>query len=195
MNNLDCPFDTSQLPEPPWFTQRLCLRPFKETDLAIAHQVLDKDAEVWQFDPGYVPSLSERLDNIRQYNFLRHQFGFGPSAAYLKGESETLIGQGGLNPYVYDHRDGSRTVEFEVMYKLGRAYWGHGYATELAAFWLDFAFKEVRLPQVIVCPERANRSSVRVLERLGAEFENDWLDETTVIGQLTRADWLARSDA
>jgi RimJ/RimL family protein N-acetyltransferase len=94
---------------------------------------------------------------------------------------------------VYDHRDGSRTVEFEVMFKLGRAYWGHGYATELAEFWLDFAFREVRLPQVLVCPLRANHASVMVLERLGAEFEDDWLDEAVTIARFTQANWFSRA--
>lgn len=193
--SMNVPFDAAQLPEPPWFTPRLLLRPFVESDLEDAHRVLDGDAEVWRHDPGYAPSRTDRLGNVRRYGALRDQFGFGPAAACLRDDSSTLVGQGGLNPYVYDHRDGTRTVEFEVTYKLGRAYWGQGYATEIARFWLDFAFREVRLPRVLVCPERANGASVRVLGRLGATFEDDWLDEATVIARFTRERWLGGEDA
>lgn len=188
-------FDAADLPSPPWETSRLLLRPFEDSDVDIAHEVLDQNEEVWRYDPGYALTRADRLANIQRYQALRLQFGFAPSAAYLRGSEEILIGQGGLNPYIYDHKDGTRTVEFEVMYKLGRPYWGQGYATEIAAFWLTFAFRTVRLARVLVCPEKVNVASVRVLQRLGAEFEEDWLDEETIIGRFTREHWLQRVDA
>lgn len=188
---MDQAFAPEHLPQPPSATARLLLRPYEDADADDAHEALDRDEDVWRFDPGYAPALSHRLANIRRYAALHEHFGFGPAAAFLREGDGTLIGQGGLNPYVYDHRDGSRTVEFEVMYKLRRSAWGQGCATELASFWLDFAFREVRLPRVIVCPEKANVASLRVLERLGAEFEDDWLDQATVIASFSRARWLA----
>jgi len=163
----------------------LALRPYREADASVAFAAMDQDEEVWRWDPGYKPNISKRKDNIARYTALRQQFGFGPCAAFLateKGDEGEFIGQGGLNPYIYDHRDGSRTVEFEVMYKLSRSFWGRGYATEIAAFWVRFAFEQLRLPQLYICPNKANINSLAVLERLGARMEDDWLDDETVIG-------------
>lgn len=180
-------YDPSALSQPPWRTERLVLRPYQATEAAAAHTTLDCDEEVWRYDPGHAPSLAERQDNIARFAMLRRQFGFGPCAAFLvapEGCAGPLIGQGGLNPYVYDHRDGRRTVEFEVMYKLARPYWGAGFATEIASFWTRFAFEEVRLPRLCIGPERENVRSVRVLERLGARIEDDWLDAVAVIATI-----------
>lgn len=177
-------FDKQGLPPPPWRTDRLVLRPFDADDALVAHRALDQDEEVWRYDPGFAPSLDERRANIVRYGVLRRQFGFGPSAAFLPGvagQGPRFVGQGGLNPYIYDQPNGTRTVEFEVMYKLARPFWGHGYAEEIARFWIDYAFDEVRLPRLVVCPPKANRPSVRLLERLGATIEDDWLDPSSII--------------
>ena len=184
---IDDLYEPSELPLPPWRTERLVLRPYEPEDAEAAHRALDLDEEVWRYDPGHSPTLRERQDNIARYAMLRRQFGFGPSAAFLstpEGDVGPLVGQGGLNPYVFDHRDGSRTVEFEVMYKLARPYWGQGYATEIAQYWVRFAFEHVRLPRLYIGPERANVRSVRVLERLGARIEDDWLDPDSIIAAI-----------
>lgn len=151
----------------------------------MVHQALDLDEDVWRFDPGAPGTLRQRRKTIRHYAALHAQFGFGPCGAWRK--DGTFVGQGGLNPYVYDERDGTRTVVFEVMYKLARPFWAQGYATEIARFWVDFAFREVRLPYLKICPVRANAASVAVLQRLGATFEDDWLDDATVIATLVPA--------
>jgi len=182
-------YESSDLPLPPWRTDRLFLRPYEESDIETAFAVLDTEEEVWRFDPGKPPTLNDRRRNVSRFTTLRKQFGFCPCAAFLKkkdGSEGRLIGQGGLNPYIYDHRDGTRTVEFEVMYKLSPVFWGKGYATEIAKFWINFAFDYVRLPQLHVCPERANTRSLAVLERIGASFQDDWLDPDTVIATIKR---------
>lgn len=176
------PYSTGLLPQPPFATERLMLRPYMPEDAAIVHAALDVDPEVWRFDPGYQRTLDERRDVIDRFALLRKQFGFAPYGAWSK--DGVLVGQGGLNPYIYDHRDGTRTVEFEVMFKVARPYWRQGYAREIARFWVDFAFREVRLARLLVCPARDNAASVGVLRSLGATFEDDWLDPDTVIATL-----------
>ena len=185
-------YNPSELPSPPWRTERLVLRPFVEADAEKVHAALDRDEEVWRHDPGFAPTLEQRRGNIARFTILRRQFGFGPCAAFLwdealPGGEGALVGQGGLNPYVYDHREGSRSVEFEVMYKLAMLYWGQGYATEIARFWVRFAFEQVRLSHLLVCPVKANLRSIAVLGRLGATFEDDWLDENNIIARIDRS--------
>lgn len=182
-------FDQARLPQPPHHTERLILRPYEIEDADQAHELLDRDPEVWEFDPGYAPSPEDRLTKIARYDCLRRQFGFGPVAAFLRshdGSEGHLIGQGGLNPYIYDHPNGDRSVEFEVMFKLGRRYWDKGYAIEIASFWVDYAFKHVKLPRLCIGPEKANARSVQLLDRLGAEILPDWLDEGSVIAIIAK---------
>ncbi|MEO1531930.1 MAG: GNAT family N-acetyltransferase [Pseudomonadota bacterium] len=166
---------------PVFTTARLLLRPFKAEECEPVHAVLDCDEEVWRFDPGHAPSLEERRDKIARYAALWTQFGVGPAGAWCR-ETGALIGQGGPSPYLYEHRDGSQTVEFEVMYKLARRFWGLGYATEMARFWVDHCFNVLKLRRLCIGPERANTRSVAVLERLGARVSDDWLEPESVLG-------------
>jgi RimJ/RimL family protein N-acetyltransferase len=184
-------YNPAELPSPPWQSERLVLRPYVEGDAEEAHAAFDHNEEIWRYDPGYAPTLEQRRAHIARFAALGAQFGFGPCAAFLRDGTAPcnegpLVGQGGLNPYIYDHRDGSRTVEFEVMYKLAAPYWGLGYATEIARFWVRFAFEHVRVSRLLVCPVKANTRSIAVLMRLGATFEDDWLDENNVIARIDR---------
>ena len=171
------------IPRGPFETDRLLLRCYEEADAELVHRSLDLDPDIWRFDPGFERTLGDRKKVLSCYACLHAQFGFGPCGAFNK-EDGCFVGQGGLNPYIYDHRDGSRTVEFEVMYKVAKPFWRQGYALEIARFWVDFAFKEVRLPRLCTAPVRANIASVGVLAKLGCHFEDDWLDPETVIGIL-----------
>lgn len=179
------PYNSGHLTQPPFETPRLILRPYTPDDAAVVHSALDIDPEVWRFDPGYERSLDERREIIRDYAALRDHFGFAPCGAWTK--AGVYVGQGGLNPYIYDHRDGTRTVEFEIMFKVARAFWRQGYASEIAQFWKGFAFDEVRLERVVTCPVRDNAASIGVLRNLGATFQDDWLDPETVIATITRS--------
>lgn len=170
-------------PSGPYDTERLQLRPYGDQDVEVVHAALDLDREIWRFDPGFERSLEDRRGVIARFAMLHKQFGFGPCGAFRK-EDGRFIGQAGLNPYIYEHRDRSRTVEFEVMYKVARPFWRQGYACEMARFWVDFAFSKIRLPRLCTAAARANVGSVAVLRKLGCRIEDDWLEPETVIGIL-----------
>ncbi len=55
----------------------------------------------------------------------------------------------------------------EVGWRLGRAFWGRGLATEGALAVLSYAFRELRLAELVSYTTAANRRSRRVMERLG----------------------------
>ena len=166
-------------------TERLVLRPYQVADAAQAHAIFDLHPEIWKHDPGYQRSLLQRRKVIARYEILHNQFGFGPCAAFSR-EDGRLIGQGGLNPYMFRHKDGTQTAEFEVMYKIARPYWRQGFAIELARFWASFAFETVGLRRLITCPAKANPGSVAVLRALGCRIEDDWLEPDRVITILER---------
>ena len=59
------------------------------------------------------------------------------------------------------------TPAVEVAWRLARAYWGRGYATEAAPASLDHGFAELGLPEIVAFTVPANLRSRRVMERLG----------------------------
>ncbi|BAZ26466.1 putative acetyltransferase [Kalymmatonema gypsitolerans NIES-4073] len=161
-------------------TERLRLRPLTIKDAKELHQLLDVDPEVWRFDPGYARSFEERVECIKKRLAQYSIYGFGCFAIERKEDGQ-LIGQGGLSPHQFENNDGSITDEFEVMYALGKDYWGQGYATEAAAAWVRYAFEILKLKRLVVCPAKANIASVRVLEKLGFRIEDDPLEEGSVL--------------
>ena len=165
-------------------TDRLRLRPYTLDDAQALHRLLDVDPDVWRFDPGYARSLEERLERIR-INTARYQWfaGVGIYAVELK-ETGRLIGQSGLNTYLLENQDGFTTIEVEVMFTLGKEFWGKGYATEAASEWVRYAFQELRLRRLVGCPDKRNRASVRVLEKLGFEIRPNAAEPDRVLAVL-----------
>jgi len=157
---------------PNFETDRLILRPYTMGDAHDLHRLLDIDPDVWRFDPGCPRSWEDRLERIR-INTARYQW-FGEVGIYAVELRETgqLIGQSGLNTYLLQGTDGFTTIEVEVMYTLGKEFWGKGYATEAGREWVRYAFLEMGLKRLVDCPARANGASIRVLEKLGFSIED-----------------------
>jgi len=59
------------------------------------------------------------------------------------------------------------TPAVEVAWRLARAYWGKGYATEAAQAALDYGFEQLGLDEIVALTVPANWRSRRVMERLG----------------------------
>lgn len=66
------------------------------------------------------------------------------------------------------HHDGMNT---EVSYQLLPNWWGDGYATEVISQIIRYAFQEMGLPKVIAETQTANKSSCKLLERVGMKLE------------------------
>lgn len=60
-----------------------------------------------------------------------------------------------------------RSISHEIAWRLARAYWGRGYATEAAPAALDYGFGELGLTEIVAVTVPANLRSRRVMERLG----------------------------
>jgi|SRR5947207_4405419 len=141
-------------------TDRLLLRQFVKED-AEAFFRLNSDPEVLR----YVPDKAfVDLEQARQIlidhpvaDYRKH--GFGRCACILKSTGEN-IGFAGLK---YLDEFG----EVDVAYRLMRAYWGRGLATEVAKASVQFGFTNLGLKRIIglVMPE--NIASIRVLEKAG----------------------------
>lgn len=81
----------------------------------------------------------------------------------------------------------------EVGWRLGKEFWGCGYATEAARAWVDYGFGAGELDEIVSIYEPANGASGAVMRHLGFR-----LDRVVVhpvyrtelhITKLTRAEW------
>jgi RimJ/RimL family protein N-acetyltransferase len=170
-------------------TPRLVLRTFREDDLP-AYAALNADPEVARWLGG--PISRQDSDDIAAWaQGCYERDGFGLLAVERKDDG-VFLGMCGL------HHQASYPDEVEAGWRLARAHWGKGYATEAATAWLDHGFGALGLPRIISITERENARSLAVMARLGMAFDHEALvrdgDEVfdAVIYSITRHDWLAR---
>lgn len=72
-----------------------------------------------------------------------------------------VLGQGGVVPIDFDG------PEIELGYRLGRAHWGCGYATETARLARNHAFGALGVERLVAVTYPANLASRRVLAKVG----------------------------
>lgn len=142
-------------------TDRLLLRVFEPRDLdPIA--AMCADPEVMAFFP-------DRLDRAGTEAFIarlearRAAGGVGMLAAEEKATG-ACVGIIGLQyvPYEMDF-----TPAVEVGWRLARAAWGKGYASEGAAACLTFGFETVGLAEIVAIAATGNTRSFAVMHRIG----------------------------
>jgi RimJ/RimL family protein N-acetyltransferase len=143
-------------------TSQLVLRPWRDEDIADFAE-MSADPVVME----YLLPLSERglsADTwVARKRAHWEEHGFGQWVVELPGEA-SFIGVVGLETVSYDAHF---TPAVEVAWRLVRAYWGRGYATEAAKAALDYGFGEVGLGEIVALTVPANQRSRRVMERLG----------------------------
>jgi len=141
-------------------TPRLVLRPWRAEDRE-PFAALNADPEVRRF----FPSLQTRSESDASADFLSSQFDrtpYGPWAVEVPGVTPFA---GFVGPWEVNFDDPPRRVE--IGWRLARAYWGKGYATEAAKAALDFAFGPGGLEEIIAFVVPGNRASRAVMERIG----------------------------
>jgi len=142
-------------------TDRLILRPWRDSDLA-PFAALNADPEVMEHFPGTLSAAAagKLAAGIRADMAER---GFGWWAAEAPGVAP-FIGFIGLSVPSFE---ASFTPCVEVGWRLARKYWGRGYATEGAREALRFGFEELGLAEVVSFTALPNTRSQAVMRRLG----------------------------
>jgi len=141
-------------------TERLILRHFHILDADVLSQVFG-DPEVMRFGDGV--QTKEWIEQWLHACLERYYrtWGFGPYAV-VKKAGHDVIGYCGL----FYFPDINGQPEVEIGYRLARAAWGKGYATEAGAACLKWGFAEFELPYITAMIAPDNARSVRVAERL-----------------------------
>jgi len=151
-------------------TQRLLMRQFAASDLTAMTHVFG-DAEVMRYGDG--PQSPEWIRGwLRRCMESYARRGYGPWAAVEKVRGE-VIGYCGL----FYFPDVNGRAEIEIGYRLARAHWGQGYATEAVTAVRDYAFAALEMPRLIALIDPANTTSIRVAEKAGMRYEADVMFE------------------
>lgn len=142
-------------------TPRLLLRRWRDSDREPFAR-LNADPEVMTHFPGVLDrSASDALVDLIEGRFAED--GFGPWAVEVPG-GEPFIGFVGLARVRFDAHF---TPAVEILWRLARPAWGHGYAAEAAREACRVAFEELRLPEIVSFTVPANQRSRAVMERIG----------------------------
>lgn len=144
-------------------TERLVLRRFTGADVELL-VALDSDVEVMRYLTG-VPTPREEVERKLLPGILaRYEThpGLGTFAAHEKTGGR-FVGWFGLQP-----TGGAGTVD--VGYRLNRAAWGLGYATEGTRALIDQAFGSLGMTRVIADTMAVNTKSRRVMVKSGLRF-------------------------
>jgi RimJ/RimL family protein N-acetyltransferase len=171
-------------------TQRLVLRPFRDTDRE-SFARLNADPLVMQHFPSTLTrSESDALVDRALAHFQTHGFSFW---AIELPQVPGCIGFTGLAvPSFASHF----TPCVEIGWRLAREHWGRGYAQEAARAALHSAFVHLGLEQVVSFTSTGNGRSRRVMQRLGMQHNpNDDFDHPNLpVGHPLRRHVLYRLD-
>jgi RimJ/RimL family protein N-acetyltransferase len=147
-------------------TERLVLRPFAKGDSE--HLVaLHGDPEVMRYLTGGRITSRIRVETAQMPAMLRDYErypGFGAFPAFTKAGDE-FVGWVMLVP-----RMDTDPGEAELGYRMRRAVWGMGYATEGARAMIDYGFEVMGLERIFAETMAVNAGSRRVMEKLGLRY-------------------------
>jgi RimJ/RimL family protein N-acetyltransferase len=143
-------------------TERLLLRRPRPDD-ADAFAQMNADPEVARYVSASGP-LTRAQSDLLLRGIVAHwdDHGFGLWTVEPRGGGPAMGFVGLQHPRV-----AALDGEVEVGWRLGRAHWGRGYATEAAAEAVRHAFAERRLARLVCLVDPDNRASLRVAEKLG----------------------------
>ena len=132
-------------------TGRLLLRQWREVDLE-PFAALNRDAEVMRHFPAVLTKAqSDALAQSARGLIAQRGWGLWAIEHVASG---SFIGFVGLAEPEFDAHF---TPAVEVGWRLGREYWGHGYATEAAGAAMSFGFGALGLGEIVSFTAAATR--------------------------------------
>ncbi len=180
-------------------TPRLRLRRFGPDDLDRLVE-LDSDPEVMRFITYGVPTPRGTYEQV----ILPRWFAIyarTPELGYWAAEDREA---GGFLGWFHLRPDRFDDGELELGYRLARAAWGRGLATEGALAVIEHGFTRAGATKITARTMAANERSRRVMQKCGLDFECDFVYPEDVIQgrgeteraavkySITRPAWLAK---
>ncbi|WP_322778849.1 GNAT family N-acetyltransferase [Frankia sp. Cas4] len=165
-------------------TDRLILRPIRRDDL-------DASAAIWS-DPEFGRYIGT-YDRHGMWHNLAANIGVwelegvGPWSVVERGTG-VLVGRAGLW-----NEPGWPGIE--LVWFIGRSWWGRGYAPEAALTAGTWAFANHDVDRLVTVPNRDNLKSVRVAEKLGMTLDHYEVlhGDDSAVYTISRETWEART--
>jgi RimJ/RimL family protein N-acetyltransferase len=150
-------------PPPQLVTERLILRPWRESDRA-PFRAMNADQVVMTYFPSTM-TAAESDAALDRFHAAYDRDGFGFFVAELRdtGAFAGIIGAQTMRDAVPNLPQPA----VEIGWRLPRAVHGQGLATEGARATVDFCFNRLSLPEVVAVTALGNRASRHVMEKLG----------------------------
>ena len=168
-------------------TERLVLRPFTAGDLDELAAIHAEESFWWY--PLRAGMTREETAAFLERTLERYESdGFGIEAL-VERATGSMIGWAGL---AVPHFLPEVLPAVEVGWRLARAQWGRGLATEAGAAAVDFGFTAGGLTRIVSIFEPENAASGRVMERLGFSHfltTTGPRGEEVAVTELTRERW------
>jgi RimJ/RimL family protein N-acetyltransferase len=140
-------------------TQRIVLGPLTSAYLDDL-EVLHNDPEVMRYINGGAPVPRADIEDWLQK----------PGRYVAKTRDGEFLGWFGLRTPPTGELVGELPGDLDVGYRLRRAVWGQGLATEGSAALLQHAFTVLQTPRVIATTMTVNVASRRVMEKIGLRY-------------------------
>jgi RimJ/RimL family protein N-acetyltransferase len=150
-------------------TARTLLRQWKDTDLP-AWIEMNADPEVRRYFPS-IPTPEAAAAEATRIRAAIMQRGWGPWALEIPGE----VPFAGFVGLILHNFQADFMPAVEIGWRLSRATWKHGYATEAAQAVVQYAFDHLDLPELVSMTVPDNTPSQAVMKRLG--FTHDAADD------------------
>ncbi len=174
-------------------TERLILRQWKQSDF-VPFANMNADSEVMEYYPSTLSNEeSDAMAEQIKALITERSWGFWAVETIVDGQ---FIGFVGLHKPTYDL---PVSPCIEIGWRLGREFWGNGYATEAAKEAMRFAFSELGLDKIYSFASVSNEKSWKVMGRLGMTDTGDNFDHPIipeghalrehVLYKITREEW------
>jgi RimJ/RimL family protein N-acetyltransferase len=144
-------------------TSRLLLRRWQEGDRAPFAAINADPIVMHYFEAPFTQADTDAAIDRYLAAFDREGFSF---FAAMERNTDTLIGTIGLQT-MRDRVPNLPQPAVEIGWRLAQSAQRKGYATEGAQAVVDFAFNELRLPEIVAITAIPNQPSRRVMEKLG----------------------------
>ncbi len=124
------------------------------------------DPEVMRFFPA-IATAEQTTTFIKRMQLMYAEKGYCYFAVERLSDGAFL----GFIGLCYQDFEASFTPCVDIGWRLGKAFWGHGYATEGAQRCLKYAFVELGLKQIKAIAPLINLPSIHVMQKIGMEEE------------------------
>lgn len=179
-------------------TPRLVLRAFTDADADLLF-ALDNDPDVMRFINGGLPTSRQAIQEQTLPRLL-HEYPCFDSRGYWAAQDKATGAF--LGWFEFRPLDGHSSAVVELGYRLNKAAWGCGYATEGARALISKGFRDLGVERITANTMAVNTRSWRVMEKAGLSFlrnfTGDWPEAIAgsehgeVEYELTRATWEQR---